>query len=88
MLTLNGKPVTFAALYSAVGRAGASPKTTTELKLALTRGKGKRKIIRFPGIVEHARHLGVSRIHLYFVLTGERRSPRIEAYMNKQRRAG
>ena len=36
--------------------------------------------VRFPGICTHAKRLRVSRIHLYFVLTGARRSPRIEAY--------
>lgn len=40
----------------------------------------KKRAVRFPGIVAHARALGVSRIHLYYVLIGERRSPRIEAY--------
>jgi hypothetical protein len=40
----------------------------------------KPRCIRFPGIVKHAAHLGVSRIHLYYVLIGERRSPRIERY--------
>ena len=43
----------------------------------------KKRRVRFPGIVGHARSLGVSRIHLYFVLTGARRSPRVEAYAAK-----
>lgn len=43
----------------------------------------KKRAIRFPGIVRHAQALGVSRVHLWFVLTGERRSPRIEAYASK-----
>jgi hypothetical protein len=47
------------------------------------RAKSKRAI-RFHGIVNHAKALGVSRIHLYYVLTGVRRSPRIEAYMREQ----
>ena len=34
--------------------------------------------MRFPGICKVAADLGVSRIHLYFVLNGDRRSPRIE----------
>jgi hypothetical protein len=34
----------------------------------------KRKSTRFPGIVEHARTLRVSRVHLYLVLTGRRES--------------
>lgn len=33
--------------------------------------------IRFPGIVRHARELGCSRIHLYFLLRGDRVSPRL-----------
>jgi hypothetical protein len=43
----------------------------------------KRRRVRFPGIVRHAQELGVSRIHLYYVLTGVRRSPRIEDYARK-----
>jgi hypothetical protein len=43
--------------------------------------------VRFPGICEHARRLGVNRIHLYYVLTGARRSPRIEAYARENIRA-
>lgn len=42
-----------------------------------------KRVVRFPGIVEHAKALGVSRIHLYFVLTGQRSSPRIEAYARR-----
>lgn len=45
----------------------------------------KPRRIRFPGIVKHAETLGVSRIHLYYVLTGVRRSPRIERYMAEQK---
>ena len=40
----------------------------------------KPRRIRFPGIVRLADELRVSRIHLYYVLTGERRSPRIESH--------
>jgi hypothetical protein len=41
--------------------------------------KAKRKIgrgnkVRFPGIVAQARALGVSRIHLWYVMTGRRDS--------------
>jgi hypothetical protein len=32
----------------------------------------KKKVVRFPGITRHARKLGYSRIHLYFLLTGQR----------------
>jgi len=45
-----------------------------------------KRAIRFPGIVQHAKALRVSRIHLYFVLTGVRRSPRIESYIRKHMR--
>jgi hypothetical protein len=38
------------------------------------------KRIRFPGIVALADELAVSRIHLYYVLTGVRHSPRIQAH--------
>jgi len=38
---------------------------------------------RYPGIVEAARALGVNRSHIYRVLEGERRSPRVEAYFRK-----
>lgn len=33
------------------------------------------RTIRFPNIVSDAKSLGVSRIHLYFVLSGRRESP-------------
>lgn len=36
-------------------------------------------IVRWPGLVTHAARLGVSRFHLYRVLTGERRSRRLMA---------
>ena len=35
---------------------------------------------RFPGIVRDSQILGVSRIHLYFVLTGVRKSPLLNRY--------
>lgn len=35
--------------------------------------------VKYPGICQASVDLGVSRIHLYFVVTGARRSPRIEA---------
>ncbi|MBU4460038.1 MAG: hypothetical protein KJ579_05680 [Verrucomicrobia bacterium] len=40
--------------------------------------RGLNRRARFPGICEAAERLGVGRVHLYFVLTGARRSPRIE----------
>jgi hypothetical protein len=46
--------------------------------------KGRNKRTRFPGICEDAKALGVSRSHLYFVLTGQRKSPRIEEYYRKK----
>jgi hypothetical protein len=45
--------------------------------------ENKHKRVRYPGIVAAARELGVSRIHLYYVLRGERKSPRIEAWLSK-----
>lgn len=39
-----------------------------------------RRGTKFPGIVAAARDLGVSRIHLYYVLIGERESKRIEGH--------
>jgi uncharacterized membrane protein len=33
--------------------------------------------VRFPGIIEDARRLKVSRIHLYLVLSGQRQSRRL-----------
>lgn len=55
---------------------------TTEKKQRPFSGEKPRAVIhtganarvRFPGIVSDAAALGVSRIHLYLVLTGERRS--------------
>jgi hypothetical protein len=46
-------------------------------------GKVHRGPTEISGIVEHAQKLGVSRIHLYYVIRGDRRSPRIEAYLAK-----
>jgi hypothetical protein len=48
------------------------------------KGTAKR-YIRFKGIVRDAEILGVSRIHLYRVLTGERRSPLLARYRDLQR---
>lgn len=70
MLSCEGKAVTVADLVAAYRKVC---------------GPVQRGRTRFPGIVEHARALGVSRIHLYFVLTGVRRSPRIEAYFKTRR---
>jgi hypothetical protein len=39
--------------------------------------------VMYPDICKHAEILGVSRIHLYYVLRGDRKSPRIEAYLAK-----
>jgi hypothetical protein len=36
-----------------------------------------KKLVRFPGIVSDAQRLGVHRIHLYLVLTGQRQSRRL-----------
>lgn len=45
-----------------------------------TKAKAGKRTVRIwrRGMGEMARHLGVSRTHLWFVVTGERRSPRIE----------
>lgn len=45
--------------------------------------------IKFPGICEDAKALGVSRIHLYLVLTGQRMSHRLTSRYNalQQRKA-
>lgn len=40
--------------------------------------KGRERPRRFKGIVKAASDLRVSREHLYLVLTGQRKSPRIE----------
>lgn len=39
--------------------------------------KSNERRVRFPGIVRFAREAGVTRIHAYRVLTGERKSPRL-----------
>jgi hypothetical protein len=39
---------------------------------------------RFPGINRAARKLGVTRQHLYFVLTGQRQSARLLAKVQEQ----
>ena len=41
--------------------------------------RGRNGRTRFAGICTVAKDLGVTRQHLYFVLVGERRSPRIES---------
>lgn len=38
----------------------------------------KSKKIKYPGIVAAAKEMGINRMHLYFVLRGDRRSSRIE----------
>jgi len=40
--------------------------------------RNSRRQVRFPGICEFAKSAKVTRIHAYRVLTGERRSPRLE----------
>jgi hypothetical protein len=39
--------------------------------------KGLPHVTRFPGLMEHARALGVNRVHLYLVLSGQRISHRL-----------
>jgi hypothetical protein len=36
-----------------------------------------KRVVRYPGIVAAAAKLGVSRQHLYFVLEGQRQSPKL-----------
>lgn len=43
----------------------------------------KKRQVKYPGIGAAAEELGVSRIHLWYVLEGERRSPRIEAWLRR-----
>ncbi len=38
-----------------------------------------RRRVQFPGIATHAEALGVSRQHLYYVLSGARQSPQLAA---------
>lgn len=45
-----------------------------------TKIRRRRGDTKYPGIVEAARVLKVNRSHIYRVLEGERRSPRVEAY--------
>jgi hypothetical protein len=51
--------------------------------------KKSRKGTRFPGINSFARQLGVGRVHVYRVLTGQRKSPRVtHAWAAHQRETG
>jgi len=45
-----------------------------------TKGKQIRPL-RFHGIGAAANHLGVTRQHIYLVIRGQRRSPRIEKWL-------
>lgn len=40
--------------------------------------RGRNGLTKYPGICEAAKELGVCRTHLWYVLRGDRRSPRIE----------
>lgn len=66
-------------------------------KTALVRQARRRDVLgrrmnpryRFPGIVTAARELGVSRIHLYYVLTGHRANKRlVQGYERIRDRVG
>lgn len=49
----------------------------------------RRRATRFPGIVADAARLGVSRIHLYYVLTGQRESrPLLARYRDLKAKGG
>jgi len=50
--------------------------------------KRKSSRVRFPGIGKFAEASGVTRIHAYRVLAGERKSPRLEAAWVKFQEAG
>jgi len=43
----------------------------------MTQAKTKNGRVKYPGISEHARRLGVSRLHLWMVLQGRRESRRL-----------
>lgn len=40
--------------------------------------RGRNRRTKYPGICEFSARMGVSRVHVYYVLRGDRRSPRIE----------
>ena len=83
MLTCGGKPIGIADLAAAYRTATAHEIKRTSNPRNGGSCKGKARGLRFPGLVEHAKRLGVSRIHLYFVLSGQRESPRIEEYVRR-----
>jgi len=49
-----------------------------------TKRENKKRLVKYPGIGEAAELLGVTRTHIYRVLEGERRSPRVEAFAKKK----
>lgn len=75
MIICQGRPVTLQRLRDVY-------QGVSELHALDYRSHTRR--VKFPGICRHAQRLGVSRIHLYYVLTGVRRSPRIEQYLSKE----
>ena len=50
--------------------------------------RGRNGRTRFPGICALAREFGVSRQHIYYVMTGQRKSPRIERLMARRKHGG
>jgi hypothetical protein len=56
-----------------------------ELKKVATRGKGIRKV-RYQGIGEAARKLGVTRFHVLRVIQGRNQSRRIETWLKRNLR--
>lgn len=78
MIFCEGKLLTVGDLRAAYCRVTSKHSRSTVASTKLTFRSKRRS--RFPGICLHAQRLGVSRIHLYYVLIGERKSPRIEAY--------
>lgn len=59
---------------------------------AKAKKNGKGRKVRFPGIVAAAEALGVTRVHLYLVLSGKRESASLRAryleWMNQQPNQG
>lgn len=69
-------------MTSSVAKEGAEMKTIGKQTAGARTGR-----VKYPGIVRHARHLGVSYPHLWQVLTGRRQSRRLmQGYVDLMRR--
>ncbi|MEI6211502.1 MAG: hypothetical protein WCR06_07730 [bacterium] len=73
MITCHGKRVTLADLQRAYLRVCSRLHHPVRLRRVVRYG------VQYPGIVGHARQLGVSHPHLWMVLTGKRASRRLMA---------